>query len=896
MLSLGALSFAMPWALLALAALPLVWWLLRVTPPAPWRVRFPPVRLLLSLTARQESAASSPWWLLALRLALVAAVVLAVAHPLLGAGAGPVVAGPLILIVDDGWAAARRWPLRRTKLAGLIDRAARDGRAVAVIATAPPAAGAAPLPLRLMAAAEARRLVETLRPKPWPTRRAAALRRLNAGLALERPAHVVWLSDGLAEGDVAALADPLRRLGLLTVVQGDPAAAAKVLRPPRAEGVALSLQVVRAWPAAGETVWVRALAEDGTPLARQGLVFAAGKATAEVRFELPAELRNRVARLEIEGENTAAGVVLVDERWRRRPVGLVSASGVAADQPLLSDLYYLERALEPYTEVRRGSVGELLRRGLAVLVLADTGRLDGAERQLLEGWIADGGVAVRFAGPRLAQDAEVLLPVPLRRGDRVLGGAMSWSKPASLAPFDANSPFHGLDVPAGVTVQRQVLARPSPDLAERTWAKLSDGTPLVSAQERGKGWLVLVHTTANAEWSNLALSGLFVDMLRRFVALSQGVADQSAAASLPPLEVLDGFGRLGAPPAGVLAIAGDALGRTRVGPKHPPGYYGEAAARRALNLTAELPDPAPIGALPSGVIEETYATARQVDLKPWLLLAALVLAVADLAASLALRRLLRLPGAAALVFALIAAGAPARAADDDAFALAASLQTRLAYVITDDAAVDETTRAGLMGLSVIVNRRTAAELADPVGIVPETDELAFFPLLYWAVTEGQPTPSAEAAARLNAYMRGGGTLLFDSRGQDGGDTYEVLRRLTEVLDIPPLVPVPPDHVLTRAYYLMRQFPGRWTGGALWVERAGERINDGVSSVIVGGNNWAAAWAMDADERHLFAVVPGGERQREMAYRFGINLVMYTLTGNYKSDQVHMPAILQRLGQ
>jgi hypothetical protein len=147
---------------------------------------------------------------------------------------------------------------------------------------------------------------------------------------------------------------------------------------------------------------------------------------------------------------------------------------------------------------------------------------------------------------------------------------------------------------------------------------------------------------------------------------------------------------------------------------------------------------------------------------------------------------------------------------------------------------------------------------------------------------------------VNKYLRNGGTILFDTRSAGGAAEISSLRELARGLDIPPLVPVPQDHVLTRAFYLISEFPGRWSGGTLGVERAGERVNDGVSPVIAGGNDWAAAWAMDDAQRPIYPVVPGGERQREMAYRFGINLVMYTLTGNYKSDQVHVPEILKRL--
>ncbi|MBE9554743.1 MAG: DUF4159 domain-containing protein, partial [Proteobacteria bacterium] len=145
------------------------------------------------------------------------------------------------------------------------------------------------------------------------------------------------------------------------------------------------------------------------------------------------------------------------------------------------------------------------------------------------------------------------------------------------------------------------------------------------------------------------------------------------------------------------------------------------------------------------------------------------------------------------------------------------------------------------------------------------------------------------------------TILFDTRdgnygGAGAGPGTQRMRELAEGLDIPRLLPIPVDHVLTKAFYLTQDFPGRWAGDRVWVEQPGERVNDGVSRVIVGGNDWASAWALDNSGLPLYPAVPGGEPQREMAFRFGVNLVMYTLTGNYKSDQVHIPAILERLGQ
>jgi len=215
-------------------------------------------------------------------------------------------------------------------------------------------------------------------------------------------------------------------------------------------------------------------------------------------------------------------------------------------------------------------------------------------------------------------------------------------------------------------------------------------------------------------------------------------------------------------------------------------------------------------------------------------------------------------------------------------------------------------------LTRMLDRRTAVEGGQPLGVDLELDELVFFPLLYWPVLPEQRQLSPTALAKVDAFMKNGGTIVFDTRDEQmmlpqsgfgapgltgvGSPARQRLRQILNRLDVPPLVPVPQQHILTKAFYLIQQFPGRWSGGPVWVERHVGGVNDGVSALVIGSHDWASAWAVDDQGRPLVAVVPGGERQRETALRFGINLVMYTLTGNYKSDQVHVPAILERLGQ
>jgi Domain of unknown function (DUF4159)/Aerotolerance regulator N-terminal len=919
MLTLGPLAFAAPWLLLALGVLPILWWLLRLTPPAPQRIRFPAIRLLFDLVPREETPHRTPLWLIIFRLLLAALIIAALAHPLVNPARQLAGSGPLLLVIDDGWGAAARWATHLETATDLIDRAEREGRQVILLTTAPRPDGQPIAASGVLTAAQARERLQALAPQPWPTDRAAAgaaVERLVADVRELGPPNIVWLSDGVAarEDEAAGFAQRLQRLGSLTVLSEANDGLPLLLRPPPNDPAGMELRLQRPAAGAARTVAVRGVGADGRLVTRQEVRFSAGAREATARASLPAELHNRIARLAVEGEESAGATVLFDEGWRRRPVGIVGGVRQREEQPLLGELYYLERALAPYNEVRRGDIASLLQGKQAVIVLADIGTLSAAEINQLAGWIERGGVLLRFAGQWLAQKPDELLPVRLRGTDRAMGGAMSWAQPLRLAPFPATSPFTGLKVPNDVTIRRQVLAEPEIDLGDKTWARLTDGTPLVTAARRGQGWIVLVHTTANADWSSLAISGLFVEMLQRIVALSEGILESEGGEPLPPLESLDGFGRLTTPPPIATAVTPQVIDAGTIDPRHPPGYYGRGSVRRALNLASGVRQFLPLGDLPSGVVEATYAKSPEIDLKPWLLALALPLIILDMLIALLLRGLLtfrRTVRVAGFLLLFLSSAGVAWAQDrpssddPDAFAIAATSQTHLAYVRTGTPEIDATSRAGLQGLSNVLNDRTAVEVGTPFAVDVEKDELAFFPLLYWPISPEQPVLSDAALAHLNTFLRNGGTILFDTRDQDAGRALgasssgpgmQRLQQLARGLDIPRLVPVPPDHVLTRAFYLMQDFPGRWADGQVWVEQGDDRVNDGVSSVIIGGNDWASAWAVDDNGRPMFAVVPGGERQREMAYRFGINLVMYALTGNYKSDQVHVPFILERLGQ
>jgi hypothetical protein len=866
---------------------------------------------------------------LLLRMAALAAAILAFAGPVLNPRPEGS-ADPLLVLLDGGWGDAPDWARRMDRAAAALGEAAREGRPAAVVTMA-----SAPLPdqdLPWRAASDWVERLAGLGPRPWSPDRAAWGEHF-AGL--DEPFETLWLSDGIGVGGEAALAEALLDRGPVTLV--GPPQTALALTPPRLDAGELRTSALRAGTEAARPVGVTAIGPDPNGIERvlgsATAEFAAGADSVELALDMPMELRNRVERLQLSDGRSAAGVVLADDTVRRRKVGLMSGRPEGEAQDLVDPLHYLRKALEPFAEVIEAPLPEMMNAAPDVLVLADVGTLGEAERTALVPWVEKGGLLVRFAGPRLAQSGagqledDPLLPVRLRAGGRSLGGAMSWGAPRRLKPFPEGGPFAGLPVPQDVDISSQVMAQPDPDLPGRVMATLEDGTPLVTGRSLGDGRVVLFHVTASAEWSSLPLSGLFVQMLERLTQSAGGVANAPETlqgTTWTPLQVLSGFGEL-EPPSLVAGVPGERLAEARPSPGTPPGIYGSGERRVALNVMRAEDRLAPLGPLPDGVVVETLEQPQEIRLGPWLIGLALALLALDVLATLVvsgrLHRRLRhaapAAGALMLLAGLALAAAPAMAQDpgQDGDAIYAANETVLAYVQTGNPRVDAVSAAGLEGLSRVIFDRTAIEPADPVAVDIETQDLSLYPFLYWPITDSQAPPSDAAVARLNDYLRFGGMILFDTHDADlggslGGTTPNgrALQRIAVKLDIPPLEPVPHDHVLTRTFYLLQDFPGRWTGGPVWVESSPgaeevegmpfRNLNDGVTPVVIGGNDWASAWAVQENGQQMFPVGRGiaGDRQRELALRFGINLIMYVMTGNYKSDQVHVPALLDRLGQ
>jgi hypothetical protein len=851
------MSWASPYVLLGLLSLPLIWWLMRLLPPAPRKLVFPAISLLQpsdSPTAQHRL----PWWLLLLRLLVAACLILGLAGPIWRDKNAPTPASRLTLVIDNGWLAASRFAELRSLGLQALDQNARPGTQIRLLPTATTSASTP----EWLSVSMAKQRLQKLEPVPWAADRAALTKWPAIG-------DTLWISDGLEPASARSLIGWAQKSGRLSVWQAAKQPPIQI-RAVTMETAGLAVTLAQPPSAQRRSLTVAARNIDGSAASLATATMAARQTTAQVLLPLAAGARVKVQDVQITGEASSGAVHLLDRRAARLFVG-IDSSDAETPQPLRSADFYVQRALQTHADISRGDSAALLARGVNILILPDRLPQQPAQVARLNAWVAQGGVLLIFAGPRSGAWSNPLLPITIRPATRSLSGAMSWGKPANLGAWPANSPFAGLSIPADVTVRQQWLAEPGFVSAAQSWAQLNDATPLVSAQNRGRGLVVLFHTSANAEWSSLALSGLFEQMLVRLLPFAASMQPDTPTpnTNVRLKDMLDGYGELRPAPFEKTLPLQKLQQTRRASADVPPGHYEGGGRSSIVNVGGAMPGW--INDYNGAQLHSGKTKALAFDARPLLLTLGAVLLLLDGLATLYLKGLLKLPRWP--LFAALWLAIPtstAHAAPDGVF------DVRLCAV----RGVAETDAlAGLQNLAQSLKMRTAIVPGEPRLVTLNESNLGLCSLLYWPIADTTATLDATTAQRLQRYMTQGGFLIVDS----GWSSQATLKRVLAPVSLPRLEPLTAKHVLAKSFYLLERAPGGFAFEAHWLE-SGTQGNDGrTSQILLTNARLASQWRATA-------------QTQERALRFGLNILIYALTGTYKADQVHAPALLERMGQ
>ena len=899
---LPTLGFLYPHLLWGLLLLPAFYLLIRLLPPRPQQVKFPAIRLLQDLPTRLPPPRTPPWWLLLLRLAMVFFFIIGLAQPMLRRDSVELGHDPLVIVVDNGWQSAQNWAAMKERLILTLQQAQSLQSEVVVLGTA----DTLPDSLTFVPAAEALRTLPDIAPRPWPAETAKIAQQLaaqfNGDNGTVRP---VWLSDGMATVD--------ERKATIAALEG--LGRSRIFMPPLSD---LPMSIVSVVPGqasytltlerlslAQRPVSVTLYTLDGTFVTRATGQFDQGAASTTLEMTLPKTL-NEPGYFLVDGQNNLAAWWGMGTIAGLPKVGIINP--VKNDFPLLDGGFYIEQALEGVLTPQRLQP-TTPPEGFDVLFV--TTQPSAPEK--LEKWVQEGGVLVTFAGDWLAQNKNMddLLPVQLRDYPREVAGTLSWTGALKVQSVNSESPLAPMAEflnqqdesalnPDDTYVTKQLLPRAAANSADLTWLRLSDNTPLVSGKKVGNGWQVLVHVPADASWSTVPLSGVFVELLNHLIHLKTLQSQQQAvdvAFPLAPFKLLMPDTALVPAQGGIqLTKEGEPLASTT-----PPGLYGNRKAPYIHQLEADKRlENAITPSRVDGLLARYYDDAeKHQPLAHIFLVLALICAAIDSLLRLNIIHKFFLKRASVLS-AVLAMLAITLFSSPNSFAQTPPLnglpqglpegayEIQLAYVDTGIPRLNDIAEQGLKGLSRVLEMRTTIEPAPPKKVVPGKDDLGYYPVLYWQVLPNLSNLTESSVRALRAYVDNGGLILVDGLTDLGESTAAMGLVMNQVLPFP-LRALDGDHVLNRAYYLLDgKTPGR-RDGLLWIDTAHR-----LPRVFVGSNDWAGAWAYDDYGKAMRAVTPGGEQQRSMAYRFGVNLVMYALLGDYKADQLHVDTLLKKL--
>ena len=616
-----------------------------------------------------------------------------------------------------------------------------------------------------------------------------------------------------------------------------------------------------------------------------------------INLSFPTEVFNQIKSIKIVGQNHAGAKYYFDDFSKRKNIAILNDNEFYKESPLLSPVYYLKKSLDSKHNIKVGKIDNIIKQEFSTIIIPETGKILNEHNKQLNDWLLKGGNLIRFSGNSLVQEKSNFLPSQDTYSRiRNIEGQLTINNKLFISNFEKDSIFAGLQIPQDIIINKQLIFD-TYSKQVNVLAKLNDNTPLVSMKKFGEGKIILFHIGANNDWSNLPISSLFPDMLNRVLLFSKN-DNSSNLKNLNLNKEIDGFGNLVLPKKIVTLDSFDKLETVKPSYNTPPGQYENNQISIALNLSTNINQHQSEKIYTSMLSDYSFVSTK--DLSSSILKIILTMFILDILLSIMIKNNLNFSRIFAnrnnllviVLFFITFIKLDNISASD----------TFLAYVKIKNSQINNISENGLETIRNLLITRTSINPKGVIGLDIKSDNIYSYPFIYWPLTKNLLSIKKPEIIKIKNYLDNGGIFFFDIIGFSRKNLnlkekkFQEIRKFLNEIEANELSIIPKGHTLTKSFYLLNKFPGKWDNKILFVENSNLQYKDGVSSIILGFNNWSKAWAVDDNNLPLFPVVPGGERQRELSYRFGINIAMYALTGNYKSDQIHSKSILKRLSK
>ncbi len=896
---LNNISFANPLALWAIGSLPLIYLVVKTFPPAPKSFNFSSLYLLKSISSDTITRSKCPIWLLIFRILLILVIIIYFSKPFINSSKLDNKIENYFVFLDAGWSTASEWENYKDTLLEIMLEAKKLNKKFYLLRSNPDKERDSTIMFQ-----STNQLSDYLNeqpPSPWQFNLDKTINKLDKTKFKKNTRYFYILSDFDYYPNEKRISSIIKEkypnIEIINLVSR-----IKVLDKPSIIADNIEIKVKRLGNFFSEDqFYLKMVSKDGQVIYYKNYNFKKNDHTVIIREKFPLSLINRLEKIEIVDQNHAAGKFYFDDLNKKKIIGIVSEIIDYKENPLLSSVYYIKKALGNENKIIINNLENLISANIDILILPDVGLIEEKLSIILKKWISNGGLLIRFSGPKLAKEyTNFITTEKTYKKIRFLGGQLSWEDEPIIESFPDNSIFRGLEIPDDIVIRKQLMLDFKGNQKYTVLGSLKDGTPLITSKEYDKGKIILFHFTANNDWSNIPITNLFVEMLYR-TTLFNSIRKNDSLEEVKMKYFIDGFGKIQKPDKIIKIKDGIKLQKSHPSPKNIPGIYENDELSIALNLSGNLKYDQFVKESYKNTTEEVFFKKSISDLSKIFLYLIIIFSIVDIIATLMikinsniLKTFKKKIGYLSMFFLLFCFIKNDNLKANDYFN-----ETYLAYVKSANENKNKITKRGLNTLSEVLDRRTSISPRGVIEVDIEKDEIFYFPFLYWPIGKTLPDLSARTITKVKDYLFKGGIIFFDAyeiKINNSSDSKNLKKMVSFLRKINSneLINIDKKHTLSKSFYLLNSFPGRWNKNLILTDKNDKRINDGVSSIVLGFNDWASAWALDENNYPIYPVVPGGEKQREFAYRVGVNITMYSLTGTYKNDQIHSKSILERL--